>query len=162
MMAKIHEVKLHAKYFDLVLEGKKRAEFRKNDRNYERGDTLILHEWVQGVYTGRKVEARITDVTDLSDWLEDYVLLSIELLNTGAYEIVNWKELSERGLVFRINHEIMHQLGLSVMYEPETGCLAGQWLPRMEHGTIQVNRWSVHSKTGGLDNAQNTRRDTAT
>ncbi len=117
MMAKIHEVKLHAKYFDLVLEGKKRAEFRKNDRNYERGDTLILHEWVQGVFTGRKVEARITDVTDLSDWLEDYVLLSIELLNTGAYEIVNWKELSERGLVFRINHEIMHQLGLAVMYE---------------------------------------------
>ncbi len=61
MMAKIHEVKLHAKYFDLVLEGKKRAEFRKNDRNYERGDTLILHEWVQGVYTGRKVEARIAE-----------------------------------------------------------------------------------------------------
>ena len=152
-MAKIHEVKLHAKYFDLVLEGKKRAEFRKNDRNYERGDTLILYEWVQGVYTGRNVEARITDVTDLSDWLEDYVLLSIELLNTGAYEIVNWKELSERGLVFRINHEIMHQLGLAVMYEPETGM--------SEHGTIQMNRWSVHSKTGGLDNAQNTRRDTA-
>ena len=125
MMAKIHEVKLHAKYFDLVLEGKKRAEFRKNDRNYERGDTLILYEWVQGVFTGRKVEARITDVTDLSDWLEDYVLLSIELLNTGAYEIVNWKELSERGLVFRINHEIMHQLGLAVMYEPETGMSGG-------------------------------------
>ncbi len=125
MMAKIHEVKLHAKYFDLVLEGQKRAEFRKNDRNYERGDTLILHEWVQGVFTGRKVEARITDVTDLSDWLEDYVLLSIELLNIGVYEIVNWKELSERGLVFRINHEIMHQLGLAVMYEPETGMSGG-------------------------------------
>lgn len=60
MMAKIHEVKLHAKYFDLVLEGKKRAEFRKKDRNYERGGTLILHEWVQGVFTGRKVEARIS------------------------------------------------------------------------------------------------------
>ena len=54
-------------------------EFRKNDRNYEYGDTLILHEWVQDVYTGRKVEARITDVTDLSDWLEDYVLLSIQV-----------------------------------------------------------------------------------
>ncbi|MBC0244044.1 RNA-binding protein, partial [Escherichia coli] len=65
------------------------------------------------------------DVTDLSDWLEDYVLLSIELLNTGAYKIVNWKELSERGLVFRINHEIMHQLGLAVMYEPETGMSGG-------------------------------------
>ncbi|EFO2516530.1 hypothetical protein B6Q94_17295 [Escherichia coli] len=64
-------------------------------------------------------------ITDLSDWLEDYVLLSIELLNTGAYEIVNWKELSERGLVFRINHEIMHQLGLAVMYEPETGMSGG-------------------------------------
>ncbi len=156
-MAKIHEVKLHAKYFDLVLEGKKRAEFRKNDRNYERGDTLILHEWVQGVYTGRKVEAQITDVTDLSDWLEDYVLLSIERLNTGACEIVNWKELSERGLVFRINHEIMHQLALLLCMNQRRGCLAGQWLPRMEHGTIQMNRLSVHSKTGGLDNAQNTR-----
>ena len=86
---------------------------------------MILHEWVQGVYTGRKVEARITDVTDLSDWLEDYVLLSIELLNTGAYETVNWKELSERGLVFRINHEIMHQLGLAVMYESVTGLSGG-------------------------------------
>ncbi len=52
-------------------------------------------------------------------------MLSIELLNTGAYEIVNWKELSERGLVFRINHEIMHQLGLAVMYEPETGMSGG-------------------------------------
>lgn len=46
-------------------------------------------------------------------------------VNTGAYEIVNWKELSERGLVFRINHEIMHQLGLAVMYEPETGVSGG-------------------------------------
>ena len=70
-------------------------------------------------------KGKLTDVTDLSDWLVDYVLLSIELLNTGAYEIVNWKELSERGLVFRINHEIMHQLGLAVMYEPETGMSGG-------------------------------------
>lgn len=80
---------------------------------------------MNGYRVCRKVEARITDVTDLSDWLEDYVLLSIELLNTGAYETVNWKELSERGLVFRINHEIMHQLGLAVMYEPETGMSGG-------------------------------------
>lgn len=41
------------------------------------------------------------------------------------------------------------------------GCLVGQWLLWMGCGTIQMNRWSVHSKTGGLDNAQNTKRDTA-
>ena len=52
MMAKIHEVKLHAKYFDLVLEGKKRAEFRINDRNYERGDTLICMKWYEVCSTG--------------------------------------------------------------------------------------------------------------
>ncbi len=161
-MAKIHEVKLHAKYFDLVLEGKKRAEFRKNDRNYERGDTLILHEWVQGVFTGRKVEARITDVTDLSDWLEDYVLLSIELLNTSAYEIVNWKELSERGLYSELIMKLCISSALLLCMNQRRGCLAGQWLPRMEHGTIQMNRLRVQSKTGGLDNARNTRRDTAT
>ena len=52
-------------------------------------------------------------------------MLFRSLLNTGAYEIVNWKELSERGLVFRINHEIMHQLGLAVMYESVTGLSGG-------------------------------------
>ncbi len=55
-MAKIHEVKLHAKYFDLVLEGHKRAEFRKNDRNYERGDTLILHEWCRVCIRGERLK----------------------------------------------------------------------------------------------------------
>ncbi len=52
MMAKIHEVKLHAKYVVLELEGKKRVEFRKNDRNEEHGDPWILHVWVKDVFTG--------------------------------------------------------------------------------------------------------------
>lgn len=51
IMAKIHEVKLHTKYLDLVLEGKKRAEFLKNHRNYESGGSFILYG-----YTRRKVK----------------------------------------------------------------------------------------------------------
>lgn len=34
---------------------------------------------------------------------------------------VNWNELSKRGLVFRINHEILHPLGLALSYNPDTG-----------------------------------------
>ena len=88
-------------------------------------------------------------------------MLSIELLNTGVYEIVNWKELSERGLVFRINHEIMHQLGLAVMYEPETGMSGGAMVATDGAWNYSDEQMGVHSKTGGLDNAQNTGRDTA-
>ncbi|EQQ95402.1 hypothetical protein G776_04172 [Escherichia coli HVH 115 (4-4465997)] len=58
-------------------------------------------------------------------YLSDIGCLEIQGASLGAYEIVNWKELSERGLVFRINHEIMHQLGLAVMYAPETGMSGG-------------------------------------
>ncbi|WP_312156299.1 DUF7415 domain-containing protein [Lelliottia nimipressuralis] len=34
---------------------------------------------------------------------------------------INWNEMSRRGLVFRINHEILHPLGLAVSYNPSTG-----------------------------------------
>ncbi|MFY7168332.1 DUF7415 domain-containing protein [Enterobacter cloacae complex sp. XAL002] len=42
---------------------------------------------------------------------------------------MNWKELSEKGLVFIINHEILHPPGLAVGYEMTNGVSAGaSWL----------------------------------
>lgn len=38
---------------------------------------------------------------------------------------INWNDLSEMGLVFRINNEILHPLGLAVFYETTTGRSAG-------------------------------------
>ena len=41
-----HRLKTIQPYFDDVKNGIKKFELRKNDRNYEVGDTLILEEWL--------------------------------------------------------------------------------------------------------------------
>lgn len=40
-----HELKTYPKYFQETIEGNKPFEIRKNDRNFQVGDVLILKEW---------------------------------------------------------------------------------------------------------------------
>lgn len=40
-------------------------------------------------------------------------------------ETIDWNEISRRGLLARINREIMHPLGLAVCRDPETGASPG-------------------------------------
>ncbi|MCE1034403.1 hypothetical protein LU650_06120 [Pseudomonas monteilii] len=42
-----------------------------------------------------------------------------------ASPIIDWNELSRRGLLVRINREILHPLGLAVCRDPETGLSPG-------------------------------------
>ncbi len=51
---KIHTIKCIPKYFNLVKSGEKRFELRKDDRDYEVGDAVILEEWddIDSKYTG--------------------------------------------------------------------------------------------------------------
>ena len=120
-MSKIHELKIAPVHFNAVRVEAKRAEFRLNDRDYQCGYVLRLMEWEQERgYTGESVSVRVTDVTDLKEWAENYVMLSIEVLKAPVsklFEVIGWKELSKRGLVFRINHEILHPLGLAVSFD---------------------------------------------
>lgn len=51
-----HELKILPEYFEAVATYKKTFEIRKNDRNFNVGDKLILKEWYHGRYTGREVE----------------------------------------------------------------------------------------------------------
>jgi Domain of unknown function (DUF3850) len=65
-----HRVKSWPHYFDLVHSGLKTFELRRNDRNYQAGDTIVLCEWIHdetphGVasrYTGRECRRRIAYV----------------------------------------------------------------------------------------------------
>ncbi len=60
-----HQLKTHPAPFDAVWHGFKTAEFRKDDRGFEIGDTLHLEEWdpATGMYTGRNMVRLITHKT---------------------------------------------------------------------------------------------------
>lgn len=54
-----HELKILPKWFEDVQTNKKNFEIRKNDRNFEVGDYLILKEWYRGKFTDRYVIRQI-------------------------------------------------------------------------------------------------------
>lgn len=39
----------------------------------------------------------------------------------GNRSYIDWNEMSKRGLLFRINHEILHPLGLAIEYSADSG-----------------------------------------
>lgn len=60
---KTHDLKTWPEFFEAVATGQKTFEVRKNDRDYQRGDVLMLHEWEpeQG-YTQRWLRCRVAYV----------------------------------------------------------------------------------------------------
>lgn len=76
-----HNLKLFKKYFDPVAKGLKRSEVRYNDRRYQVGDTITLHEgeYEDGkfIYSGRKVSAEISYIDDFGTQ-DGYVSLSLD------------------------------------------------------------------------------------
>lgn len=57
----IHYLKTWPQYFEEVYRGKKNFELRKNDRNFQFGDILVLHEWSAETeqYTGREITKKV-------------------------------------------------------------------------------------------------------
>ncbi|MFA5381985.1 MAG: DUF3850 domain-containing protein [Candidatus Micrarchaeia archaeon] len=49
----VHSLKTWPEFFQLTLNGKKKFELRRNDRDYRVGDELLLKEWDPEVYRGR-------------------------------------------------------------------------------------------------------------
>jgi len=56
-----HRLKTWPQYFEEVYSGKKNFELRKNDRNYNVGDILILEEWDSELrdYSGRRISKKV-------------------------------------------------------------------------------------------------------
>lgn len=55
----VHEIKLSHVFFDDVQSGKKSFELRKDDRDYQIGDELLLSEIKDNVLTGRTVRVKV-------------------------------------------------------------------------------------------------------
>ncbi|SAP56107.1 Domain of Uncharacterised Function with PDB structure [Klebsiella oxytoca] len=106
-----HELKIFPEFFSAVCTGVKRAELRKNDRDYRVGDTLHLLETPRGSChsTGEFINATITHIADVGEWMPGYVLLSIER------EAMDRKAaMDSEPVAYTEKHEIsnMHATGL--------------------------------------------------
>ena len=66
-----HDLKCWPEPFKEAIEGRKRYEVRKFDRDFKTGDTVTLHEFdpVSGNYSGRSAGWVIGYVTKPGEWL---------------------------------------------------------------------------------------------
>lgn len=75
-----HELKCSSEYFNRIQTGQKTFEIRKNDRNFQVGDVLILRDYCSKnkEYIGYStpLRARIIYMTDYAQQA-DYVVLGI-------------------------------------------------------------------------------------
>lgn len=57
---RIHELKCWPEYFEPLADGRKRFEWRNNDRDFHAGDILHIREWSQTTsYSGRELYEKI-------------------------------------------------------------------------------------------------------
>ena len=56
------EKKILPEYFEAVRSGRKTFELRIDEDNAEVGDIIVLREWNDGQYTGRKIERAVSYV----------------------------------------------------------------------------------------------------
>lgn len=76
----IHELKILPQYYRAVLERRKTFEVRKNDRNFQVGDSVCLREYdpLFEQYTGRIWYGDITYILDSPLYCKrGYVIMSI-------------------------------------------------------------------------------------
>ena len=75
----IHEIKLSHLFFDDVQSGKKNFELRRDDRNYQVDDELLLNEIKDGVLTGWKIQVKVIyKLTGYVGLEPTYCILGIE------------------------------------------------------------------------------------
>ena len=73
---KRHAIKIWPDYFGAVCLKRKTFELRKNDRDYQPGDHVVMKEWdpMTRKYTGGKIEATIGWMTEVNG---DQVVFSL-------------------------------------------------------------------------------------
>jgi hypothetical protein len=81
MAVKVHYLKTWTPFFDDIKSGVKQFEVRKNDRDYEVGDTLILEDFnpIKGIHTGRWIPKLVTYVLNDPNFVkEGFVIMGMQ------------------------------------------------------------------------------------
>lgn len=80
-MVNTHHLKCWPEYFDAVYHNIKPFEVRRNDRNYQVGDILVLQEYDPDIdeYTGRETRQRATYILRNYESINsDYIVIAIK------------------------------------------------------------------------------------
>ena len=75
-----HELKIDTKYFELVQDGIKNWEIRKNDRKFKVGDILRLKEYNKEEFTNRELIRKVIGVFNEFGLEKGYVILTLKNL----------------------------------------------------------------------------------
>jgi hypothetical protein len=88
-----HTLKTEQPWFDLVVEGVKNFEIRKNDRDYKEGDILELLEYDQQTkqFTDDYVIAKVELVCEFAQ-KEGWVVMGIKVLSVSLSGTKNWAQ----------------------------------------------------------------------
>lgn len=84
---------------------------------------LIHHHIHNSAITS--IEAMIAEIEHIGELCSDAFGARKPSEKIGGCEWVSWNELSARGLIVRINKEILHPIGLAVFRDPKTGISQG-------------------------------------
>jgi len=79
----VHQLKILTENFQAVASGKKAWELRKNDRNYQLGDNLVLNDFDGENYSGKKITAYVTYMFIGGKYglAEDHCILSLRIID---------------------------------------------------------------------------------
>lgn len=92
----LHNLKILPEYFTSVISGRKTAELRKLDRDFQVGDVIILNEFDGENFTGRTVRILITQIYVGEYVAPGYCMLSFQREAHGArVPIETWEGLFE-------------------------------------------------------------------
>ncbi len=83
-MPKIHELKTWPEYYKEVETGNKTFEIRKNDRDYNVGDYLMLMEYdpLKQQFTGEEIVKKVTYILNKEPFVpKEYVCMAIQDLS---------------------------------------------------------------------------------
>jgi hypothetical protein len=130
----IHDLKILPQYFDAVKEGSKTFEVRRDDRPFNVGDVLRLHEFNGQELTGREFDVKISYILRDAEYCkEGYCTLGIQHAEkmTNADKI-RWTTDDEKLLevIGTACFRCKYRFGGCNGYYMDGGCIEGnlEWL----------------------------------
>ena len=95
----LHDLKILPDWFNAVISGVKTFEIRKDDRNFQPRDVLLLREWDGTAYTGRTCRADVTMVLRGEYCRDGYCTMAIRV--HGLSEPVRHGRWTKDGCEYR-------------------------------------------------------------